>query len=61
MIRWAGEKILGFLDDADMVKGPGTAFWRRAFLLPRRSRRRRAGLLDACTALSACSSDSGVR
>ncbi|HEY2225923.1 diiron oxygenase [Actinomycetospora sp.] len=38
MIRWAGEKILGFLDEAGMVKGPGTAVWRRAFLLPRRSR-----------------------
>jgi hypothetical protein len=35
MIRWAGEKIVGFLDEAGMVKGPGKAFWRRAFLLPR--------------------------
>ncbi|MDT7745126.1 MAG: hypothetical protein QOE59_4204, partial [Actinomycetota bacterium] len=42
MIRWAGEKIVGFLDEVDMVKGPGTALWRRAFLLPRRTRRRRA-------------------
>jgi hypothetical protein len=42
MIRWAGEKIVGFLEEADMVTGPGTALWRRAFLLPGRTRRRRA-------------------
>jgi hypothetical protein len=40
MIRWAGEKIVGFLEEADMVKGPGTSLLRRAFLLPRRTRRR---------------------
>jgi hypothetical protein len=42
MIRWAGEKIVGFLSETGMVAGPGTALWRRAFLLPRRTRRRRA-------------------
>ena len=36
-----GGEILGFLDEADMVRGPGTALWRRAFLLPARTRRRR--------------------
>nr|WP_312030396.1 diiron oxygenase [Actinomycetospora sp. TBRC 11914] len=40
MIRWAGEKIVGFLDEAGMVKGPGKPLLRRAFLLPRRARRR---------------------
>jgi hypothetical protein len=34
MIRSAGEKIMGFLDEAGMVKGPAKALWRRAFLLP---------------------------
>ena len=35
MIRWAGEKIMGFLQEAGMVGGPGRALWRRSFLLPR--------------------------
>ena len=35
MIRWAGEKIMGFLQEAGMVGGPGMALWRRSFLLPR--------------------------
>jgi hypothetical protein len=44
MIRWAGEKIVGFLDEAGMVKGPAKSLWRRAFLLPHRSRRRQDAL-----------------
>jgi hypothetical protein len=42
MIRWAGEKIVGFLDEAGMVKGPGKGLLRRAFLLPARTSRRAA-------------------
>lgn len=35
MIRWAGEKILAFLDEAGMIGAPGLTLWRRSFLLPR--------------------------
>ena len=35
MIRWAGEKIMGFLDEAGMVGAPGMTMWRQSFLLPR--------------------------
>jgi hypothetical protein len=32
-IRWAGERIMSFLDDAGLVGRPGTRAWRRSFLL----------------------------
>ncbi len=35
MIRWAGEKIMAFLDEAGMIGAPGLTLWRRSFLLPR--------------------------
>ena len=35
MIRWAGEKIMAFLDEAGMIGAPGLSLWRRSFLLPR--------------------------
>ena len=34
MIRWAGEKIMPFLDEAGLVGRPGMTWWRRSFLLP---------------------------
>jgi hypothetical protein len=33
MIRWAGEKIMPFLDEAGLVGHPGMTWWRRSFLL----------------------------
>ncbi|NMO89249.1 diiron oxygenase [Actinomycetospora sp. TBRC 11914] len=33
MIRYGGEKIMGFLDEAGMVAGPGRALWKKSFLL----------------------------
>jgi hypothetical protein len=33
MIRWAGEKIMPFLDEAGLVGRPGMTWWRRSFLL----------------------------
>jgi hypothetical protein len=35
MIRFGGEKIMGFLDEAGMIGAPGRTLWRRSFLLPR--------------------------
>ncbi|GLZ54238.1 diiron oxygenase [Actinomycetospora sp. NBRC 106378] len=33
MIRFGGEKILAFLDEAGMIAGPGQALWKKSFLL----------------------------
>ncbi len=33
MIRWAGEKILSFLDEAGLVAAPGMTCWRASFLV----------------------------
>ena len=33
MIRWAGEKIMGFLDEAGMVAAPGMYWWKQSMLL----------------------------
>ena len=33
MIRFGGEKILSFLDEAGMIAGPGRALWKKSFLL----------------------------
>ena len=35
MIRFGGEKILAFLDEAGMIAGPGRALWKKSFLLER--------------------------
>jgi hypothetical protein len=35
MIRFGGEKIMAFLDDAGMIAGPGRALWKKSFLLER--------------------------
>jgi hypothetical protein len=32
-IRWAGERIMKFLDEAGLVGSPGMRWWRRSFLL----------------------------
>jgi hypothetical protein len=32
-IRFGGEKIMSFLDDAGLVGGPGMALWRKSFLV----------------------------
>lgn len=34
MIRFGGEKIMAFLDEAGLVGHPGMRWWRRSFLLP---------------------------
>ena len=36
MIRWAGEKIMPFLDEAGLVGHPGMSCWRASFLLGER-------------------------
>ncbi|HYY88413.1 MAG TPA: diiron oxygenase, partial [Chloroflexota bacterium] len=39
-IRWSGERVIRFLDDAGLVGPPGMQWWRKSFLLaasPRRS------------------------
>ncbi|MGM1065780.1 AurF N-oxygenase family protein [Saccharothrix sp. Mg75] len=33
-LRWAGERIMAFLDEVGLVGAPGTRAWRRSFLLP---------------------------
>jgi hypothetical protein len=33
-IRWAGERVMKFLDEAGLVGGPGMYFWRRSHLVP---------------------------
>lgn len=33
-VRYAGEKIMAFLDEAGLVGGPGMLWWRRSGLLP---------------------------
>jgi hypothetical protein len=33
MIRFGGEKIMAFLDEAGMIAGPGRALWKQSFLL----------------------------
>jgi hypothetical protein len=32
-IRWAGERIMSFLDDAGLVGAPGMTLWRKSFLV----------------------------
>ncbi|HEX3589719.1 MAG TPA: diiron oxygenase [Pseudonocardiaceae bacterium] len=34
-IRWAGERIMAFLDDAGLVGAPGMHWWHRSFLVAR--------------------------
>ncbi|RZS44228.1 para-aminobenzoate N-oxygenase AurF [Herbihabitans rhizosphaerae] len=34
-IRYWGERVVGFLREADLVGGPGMVFWRRSMLLPK--------------------------
>ncbi|MFF5081773.1 diiron oxygenase [Actinoplanes sp. NPDC000266] len=33
-IRWAGERVVTYLEDLDLIDGPGRALWRRSGLLP---------------------------
>ncbi|MFD4196128.1 AurF N-oxygenase family protein [Amycolatopsis thermoflava] len=35
-LRWSGERIMAFLDDAGLVGQPGTYWWRKSFLLEAR-------------------------
>ncbi|WP_199434020.1 AurF N-oxygenase family protein [Qaidamihabitans albus] len=35
-VRYAGERIMPFLDEAGLVGAPGMRWWRRSFLLPNR-------------------------
>ncbi|TVT49256.1 diiron oxygenase [Amycolatopsis rhizosphaerae] len=35
-IRWSGERIMAFLDEAGLVGAPGMQLWRRSFLVARR-------------------------
>ncbi|MEU7905603.1 diiron oxygenase [Actinoplanes sp. NPDC049118] len=32
-MRWAGERVVGYLRDLDLIGGPGLALWRRSLLL----------------------------
>jgi hypothetical protein len=32
-MRWAGEKIVAYLTELDLIGGPGLALWRRSGLL----------------------------
>jgi len=32
-IRYGGEKVVAFLDDAGLIGPPATSLWRRSFLL----------------------------
>ncbi|MGX6603447.1 AurF N-oxygenase family protein [Micromonosporaceae bacterium Da 78-11] len=34
-LRWAGERVVSYLGDLDLIGGPGAALWRRSGLLPR--------------------------
>ncbi|BEL07570.1 diiron oxygenase [Actinoplanes sichuanensis] len=38
-MRWAGERIVAFLTDLDLIGGPGTALWHASGLLPRAAAR----------------------
>ena len=33
-LRWAGERVVAYLDDLDLIEGPGRVLWRRSGLLP---------------------------
>ena len=33
-LRWAGERVVAYLDDLHLIEGPGRALWRRSGLLP---------------------------
>jgi hypothetical protein len=33
-LRWAGERVVAYLADLDLVDGPGKPLWRRSGLLP---------------------------
>ncbi|MDP9793310.1 hypothetical protein J2S43_001822 [Catenuloplanes nepalensis] len=33
-VRWAGERVVTYLGDLDLIRGPGLPFWRRSGLLP---------------------------
>jgi hypothetical protein len=34
-LRWAGERVVSYLSDLDLIAGPGTALWRKSGLLER--------------------------
>jgi len=34
-LRWAGERVVAYLDDLGLIGGPGEALWRRSGFLPR--------------------------
>jgi hypothetical protein len=34
-LRWAGERVVTYLSDLDLIAGPGRALWRKSGLLPR--------------------------
>jgi para-aminobenzoate N-oxygenase AurF len=36
-LRWAGERVVAYLDDLQLIEGPGRALWRRSGLLPAKS------------------------
>jgi hypothetical protein len=33
-LRWAGERVVAYLDDLDLIAGPAVTLWRRSGLLP---------------------------
>jgi hypothetical protein len=33
-LRWSGERVVAYLDDLDLIKGPGRPLWRLSGLLP---------------------------
>jgi P-aminobenzoate N-oxygenase AurF len=33
-LRWSGERVVAYLDDLDLIGGPGRPLWRRSGLLP---------------------------
>ncbi|GAB2607115.1 membrane protein [Paractinoplanes abujensis] len=33
-IRWAGERVVAYLNDLDLIDGPGRTLWKRSGLLP---------------------------
>jgi hypothetical protein len=33
-LRWAGERVVAYLSDLDLITGPGQFLWRKSGLLP---------------------------
>jgi hypothetical protein len=33
-LRWSGERVVAYLEDLDLIRGPGAPLWRRSGLLP---------------------------